>query len=67
MKDGWEPLCKFLEKELPEVPFPHLNLRTEFALAAEEEIERQRERFRLLAIAIGTFATAGLAMIWAYL
>ncbi len=29
-KDGWEPLCRFLNVELPEVPFPHFNKRTEF-------------------------------------
>ncbi|XP_077972181.1 uncharacterized protein LOC144427207 isoform X2 [Styela clava] len=23
--DGWEPLCKFLEKDIPDVPFPHSN------------------------------------------
>lgn len=23
--DGWEPLCKFLDKEVPHIPFPHLN------------------------------------------
>ncbi|KAI1781524.1 hypothetical protein F4818DRAFT_399231 [Hypoxylon cercidicola] len=23
--DGWEPLCKFLGKDVPDVPFPHLN------------------------------------------
>ena len=22
---GWEPLCKFLEKPVPDVPFPHVN------------------------------------------
>lgn len=22
---GWEPLCKFLEREVPDVPFPHRN------------------------------------------
>lgn len=22
---GWEPLCEFLGKEVPEVPFPHVN------------------------------------------
>ncbi|KAJ5172626.1 hypothetical protein N7492_005219 [Penicillium capsulatum] len=25
ISDGWEPLCKFLGKPIPEVPFPHLN------------------------------------------
>lgn len=25
LADGWEPLCKFLEKPVPDVPFPHVN------------------------------------------
>lgn len=25
LKDGWGPLCEFLGKEVPEVPFPHEN------------------------------------------
>ena len=25
VKEGWGPLCKFLEKEIPDVPFPHKN------------------------------------------
>jgi hypothetical protein len=25
MGDGWEPLCKFLGKEVPDCPFPHVN------------------------------------------
>jgi Sulfotransferase domain len=24
-RDGWEPLCEFLELSVPETPFPHLN------------------------------------------
>ena len=24
-KEGWEPLCKFLEVDVPDVPFPHKN------------------------------------------
>lgn len=24
-KDGWEPLCKFLEKDIPNEPFPFVN------------------------------------------
>lgn len=28
--DGWEKLCPFLEIPVPEVPFPHLNRRTDF-------------------------------------
>lgn len=25
MSQGWEPLCEFLGKPVPDVPFPHLN------------------------------------------
>ena len=25
LKSGWDPLCKFLNKPVPEKPFPHLN------------------------------------------
>eukprot|EP00897_Mesotaenium_endlicherianum_P004498 jgi/Mesen1/4076/ME000213S03100 len=25
VKDGWEPLCAFLQKEVPQKPFPHAN------------------------------------------
>lgn len=25
VEDGWEPLCKFLEKVVPNEPFPHAN------------------------------------------
>ena len=25
VKQGWEPLCQFLEKPVPDTPFPHVN------------------------------------------
>ena len=25
MNEGWEPLCQFLEKQVPDKPFPWLN------------------------------------------
>ena len=28
--DGWEPLCRFLGKPVPGIPFPHLNTNKEF-------------------------------------
>jgi len=24
-RDGWEPLCKFIGKDVPDEPFPHVN------------------------------------------
>jgi hypothetical protein len=29
-KDGWEPLCEFLDLPVPSVPYPHLNQRDVF-------------------------------------
>ncbi|KAH7153524.1 hypothetical protein EDB81DRAFT_687801 [Dactylonectria macrodidyma] len=31
-EDGWEPLCKFLGKEIPDGPFPRLNEKKTFAI-----------------------------------
>ncbi len=36
VRDGWEPLCEFLQKPVPKESFPWLNERTEF-MASEPE------------------------------
>lgn len=36
VKEGWEPLCKFLGKEVPETPFPRTNEQAEFARNLEK-------------------------------
>ena len=28
--EGWEPLCRFLEVPVPDMPFPHRNVRSDF-------------------------------------
>jgi hypothetical protein len=40
VRDGWEPLCDFLQKPIPEEAFPWLNERTEF-MASEPEWAKQ--------------------------
>lgn len=30
LKQGWEPMCKFLGKDIPGTPFPHINESSEF-------------------------------------
>ncbi|MHB2000371.1 MAG: sulfotransferase [Solirubrobacteraceae bacterium] len=30
IRDGWDPLCRFLDVEIPQTPFPHLNSRAAF-------------------------------------
>lgn len=36
--DGWEPLCKFLGKDVPDVPFPRLNDRAEHAANSRKNV-----------------------------
>jgi hypothetical protein len=41
-KDGWEPLCRFLDVPVPEgVPFPHVNDREEFRRRIQERQQTQ--------------------------
>ena len=44
--EGWEPLCRFLGKDVPDVPFPRVNDREEF-WRTFEEIEKVAVERRL--------------------
>lgn len=39
-KDGWEPLCKFLGKPVPDVEFPWVNEREQFQKACKDKFVR---------------------------
>jgi hypothetical protein len=43
VKDGWEPLCKFLQVQIPDEPFPHVNSRDEMAQMIEGWINRSKD------------------------
>ncbi len=61
VQDGWEPLCKFLGREVPDVPFPHLNE----GKKTLEELARQRLWGPYLRIArIAVAAAALLVLAW---
>ncbi|EUC33584.1 hypothetical protein COCCADRAFT_95630 [Bipolaris zeicola 26-R-13] len=47
LEDGWEPLCEFLDKEVPKVPFPTKNKRAEHA---ERVRQKQNMFFKHVAI-----------------
>jgi len=32
-EQGWEPLCRFLDKQIPDIPYPHINAMKESMLA----------------------------------
>jgi hypothetical protein len=37
---GWEPLCEFLGKEIPDVPFPNVNDKAEHVARKLEEFKK---------------------------
>ncbi|KXH30035.1 hypothetical protein CSIM01_00749 [Colletotrichum simmondsii] len=47
---GWEPLCKFLDKEIPHKPFPHLNDGKEFELWMRDFQQREVKRGLMAAV-----------------
>jgi len=55
-KEGWEPLCKFLDVEVPPVPFPHENKKAsifdEMFESNEVMVAMKREAFTVLSFLI---------------
>ncbi|KAH7125811.1 P-loop containing nucleoside triphosphate hydrolase protein [Dactylonectria macrodidyma] len=49
LSDGWEPLCRFLGKEVPNVPFPHVND------SAEYKARRRRLGNKIMKVAARKF------------
>jgi hypothetical protein len=46
VKEGWEPLCKFLGVPVPQgIPFPHVNERAEFKEKTKNPFSRKRPKF----------------------
>ncbi|WP_420645256.1 sulfotransferase family protein [Candidatus Leptofilum sp.] len=57
VKEGWEPLCKFLGVPVPDLPFPHVNDRENML----RDFKRLRQTFSLLPLAI---AALGFFLLW---
>lgn len=65
MEDGWEPLCRFLGKEVPDEPFPHANATGSPYKGREDAVMKQwlRRAVRnmvLVAGGVGVAVAAGL-------
>jgi len=52
--EGWEPLCRFLGKPIPDVPFPHINetemLKEQLGLMASKALKRSARNVGLVVI-----------------
>ncbi len=43
VKQGWQPLCKFLNASIPDHPFPRVNHKEEFQSLVREMVERDMQ------------------------
>lgn len=63
VEDGWEPLCKFLDKDIPEEPFPRRNDGDSFNQQSAKVIQKSlMVAFANMALLGGV--TAGLTMVF---
>lgn len=63
VRDGWEPLCEFLGKEVPDQPFPNGNPTTEFAQRVGTTLMEYNQRaVRNMAIA-GAVVVGGFSLL----
>lgn len=53
VKDGWEPLCKALGKDIPDVPFPRINDGEAIEKFAAKTTMRGLLRWSVLLVAVG--------------
>ncbi|KAK8085288.1 hypothetical protein PG997_006559 [Apiospora hydei] len=66
VEDGWEPLCRFLEKPVPEEPFPNGNSSEEFKARIKElYAEFNRRADRNMAMTIGAIVLLG-SFVWIF-
>ncbi|KAB8070528.1 P-loop containing nucleoside triphosphate hydrolase protein [Aspergillus leporis] len=62
VKDGWEPLCKALGKDIPDIPFPQINDSDEIGRIAKLHIQRGLMRWAGLLAGVGVAMAA--FMMW---
>ncbi|TPP58977.1 hypothetical protein FGIG_11683 [Fasciola gigantica] len=59
VKDGWEPLCRFLNKTIPNVPFPSVNDRKEMQNRLKSMKMRANTFLFVSAVSVGLIAVVG--------
>lgn len=67
LKEGWGPLCEFLGKEIPEVPFPRLHEQGALQEAVRGfQIKGMMNVARSLMVGVLSFVVAWFAIAWAW-
>lgn len=59
--DGWEPLCKFLDKPIPDVEFPHANTTGKGWKEREKQISERwvKGAFKNMLLFVATVGAVG--------
>ena len=65
VKQGWGPLCQFLEKEIPDEPFPRLNDAAYFNATIYDTIREQQQRLQWFVIGTFLLLTAPAVLVFA--
>lgn len=63
VEDGWEPLCAFLDKPVPDEPFPHVNAAAEWA---GQEMKLGKQYIVGAAQNVATFGVVAVALWTSY-
>jgi hypothetical protein len=63
-KEGWEPLCKFLGKPIPDAPFPSGNQREVFQRLIAARDNALWQKLAIIAVAITGVAAAIILALW---
>jgi hypothetical protein len=61
---GWEPLCEFLGKDVPDVPFPHSNESTALKSVFDEMGKKAVKNSAKNLAVVGSVVVAGVAALW---
>lgn len=59
ISDGWEPLCKFLGKPVPDIPFPHANAAVGGWKEREEQCNRRWVNGAFMNLIVGILLMVG--------
>ena len=63
ISDGWEPLCKFLGKPVPDIPFPHANAAVGGWKTREEQCNQRWVNGAFLNLIFGAFLILGASVL----
>lgn len=66
LDEGWEPLCRFLEREVPKTPFPSVNESREFGKMMDGMVKEAFKRFLKISLVWLLVLVVGVSAIYSF-